>query len=114
MNINGKANLFVKHHKTKDATFTSVTTTLSNKDTDGKYHNMTLEVKFPKEFVTMEKLNKMDENSYYPIEIKEGFLTFREYEKDGKTMRVPQVVITKGKFGKPVALKTKDNDELPF
>lgn len=145
MNITGKCNLFVTERTTKDSkgntiTVKDLTTTISKKDTEGNYINATIEVKLvgneEQQAKFKKAVDKMDVSHAYPIDITEGFLSFRKYQdKEGNNRVVWQLVVLNCLFDSPIEIKNKkeskktekkskkskqapaaeiDEDELPF
>lgn len=117
MNITGKTNLFVAVRTTKDKSGKEInvkdlTTTISKKDTEGNYINATIEVKLvgdeAHEAKFKKAVEKMDTEHTYPIEITDGFLSFRTYiDKDEKKRVVWQLIVLAAGFESPIEIKNK-------
>lgn len=118
MEIKGKMNLFVEVKGKGEETFKVFSTSVSNKDKDGKYTNLSLQVNFAGEKFPKEKTDKLEEGFCYTLDIKSGFITCRTFQaKDGSTQKRVCLVITDAKIEskKKINKKAKDTeDDLPF
>lgn len=119
MNVKGKLTFFPEVKENKDGKFIVCRTTISSKNEDESYLNMSVEVRFSKEVAPKEKLAKLDTEKCYQFDCEEGFLTCDSYKnKDGKEVRFLVIFITKGKItgSKSVNRPAKEvnNDDLPF
>lgn len=82
MNITGRTKIFVNN----DKGFPIYKAGVSNKDKDGTYHNAYMEIKF--------KRGLKEPADKTVIEIKNAFLSFREWSKDDKTYKVFYIMCT--------------------
>ena len=116
MQISGKLNLFVQDKKDREnKPFKTFSTTISSRNGE-KYINISMEVRFNTENIPMEKLNKLQSDKMYTLEVEDGWLSAREYEnKDGDTRKVAYIYVDKAsvKDSKTIA-KKPENDDLPF
>ena len=106
-----KTIIFVEKKKIGEKAFKVFSTSIGKKDDKGKYSNMKLEVSFVKEL--NEKYQKLDIEHGYAFSIMKSFLSFRAYEKDGTTRKVPVLIIQECKPIEKIELKKQDN-KLPF
>lgn len=120
MEIKGNIKLFINLIKNKESGEVNrvYSTSVGKKDKEGKYINTSLSVFLAKEFFPAEKLEKLDTNAYYDLEVENGFLSVETY-KDGTTH--PALVVLAGRLTAkhPIALKkepvkTVATDALPF
>lgn len=118
MNITGKTKLFIKPVKGADGNIAfAYQTSVGRKSEDGNYVNISLDVYFAKENFPKEKLAKLDSKYAYDLEIEDGFLSVRTWEKDGEIRRAPCVQVLKAKITgkKEISPKeTKPAEDLPF
>lgn len=92
MEIKGKINLFVN----KKGEVVSYRGTLSNKRKDDTTYNCGISIRFTKEAIPQEKLDKLKENVCYKLVVEEGFLSCYEFvNKNGEAVRLPQLVVSK-------------------
>ena len=70
--------------------------TISNKDAEGNYDNVYVELKFPKDLAEELGIDTdFDEGDVLDIDIAEAFLSFRKYQtQDGDDRVVYQLVVT--------------------
>lgn len=118
MEIRGKMNLFVEVKGKGENTFKVFSTSVSNKDKDGKYTNLSLQVNFAGEKFPKEKTDKLEEGICYTLDVKSGFISCRTFEdKDENLQKRVCLVVTDAKIEskKKVNKKAKDtDDDLPF
>lgn len=118
MEIKGKMNLFVEVKGKGEETFKVFSTSVSNKDKDGKYTNLSLQVNFAGEKFPKEKTDKLEEGFCYTIDVKSGFITCRTFEdKDKKIQKRVCLVITDAKIESKKKINKKapeTDDDLPF
>ena len=74
MQIRGKTTIFANAHESMNGTWYTYATGVSSKKQDGSYVNAYLDVRF-RNGVVVENKTKID--------IKDGFLTVKEYTKNG-------------------------------
>ena len=74
MKVTGQAMIFANKHESMSGTWYTYATGISSKKEDGSYASMYIDVKFRKG-ITVENKTK--------INIKDGFLTFREFTANG-------------------------------
>lgn len=110
--------IFANAHESKDRTWYSYSTGISNKREDGSYANMYLDVRFR---------NGVHVNNKTKINIKDGFLTMREYMGNGgeKVKRIVLMIldfdIAESGFAsapaepqEPSGFTALDDSEVPF
>ena len=118
MEIKGKMNLFVEVKGKGEETFNVFSTSVSNKDKDGKYTNLSLQVNFAGEKFPKEKTDKLEEGFCYTLDVKSGFITCRTFEdKDKKIQKRVCLVITDAKIESKKKVNKKEpeiDDDLPF
>lgn len=111
MQLTGKFYVFPKTFKTGSK---YLVTSISRKEKDGTYNNMTIDINFSSEVLSAENALKMDEKYCYLVEATDGFLTFRTYtNKEGKTIYTPVIYIMKGKFTEKKEIKKVETNS-PF
>lgn len=100
MEITGRINIFVNTHERSDgSTFNTFTTSIGGKkEGSDEYINLSLDVRFAESCYPAEKLNRLDEETYYVFDVEEGFLSVRSYEKDGEIIKRPVLVIKSAEF----------------
>lgn len=92
----------------------NINTSISTKQEDGSYINMTLEVKFNKEKIPMSKLLKLDVNKCYELEILDGWLSVRKYtNQNGDERRVLYIFCNDGKLTGSKEIQKKPKEEKP-
>ena len=124
MDVKGKITIFPRKVEVKDGEDTKVkvycTGSISTKKEDGSYINKSVDVSFSTKFIPEEKLQKLDENLCYELDIKSGFLRCVERTYKGDTIRDIGIMVTDGKLlsSKSYERKEKEvqpaNDDLPF
>lgn len=109
MDLKGNILVFVNTTKNGNKTFS---TTISRKDKDGKYTNLSVDVAFDKKFGE-EKLSKLTEENAYSMDAT-GFLTNTCWiDKEGKRHIKPLIYLQEASVVKVVKINKKSND-LPF
>ena len=84
MKVTGETIIFRNDHDSPNGKWYSYTTTVSNKRQDGSYARMYLDVRFRKGVVVENKSR---------INIKDGFLTVREYTYNGETKSKMELMV---------------------
>lgn len=115
MNVTGLITLFVR--EVKENKYFS--TTVSHKAEDGSRVNCSIDVYFSKGAISEEVIKKLDPQYAYKLEIKEGFLSCREYQYEGQTRKSIYVQVQKCGWEKDRTLITQkapvdDNSAFPF
>ena len=119
MEISGKVVIFVEDVKGKEKTFKTFSTTVSQKDENGKYINKSLEVRFNRENFPEERTGKWLATKCYTLEVESAWLSVRKYTKvindTEEEKKVIYLYIDKAepKSCKDVK-KSKVQDDLPF
>lgn len=106
----GKTNIFITKKSVKDNIIVEASTCVERTDESGKtIDRQYYEVVFGKDNFPKEKLLKCKEDTCYVFDILNGWLTFRSYEKDGRTIRVPQIFVKEAHLvsATPVSDKAK-------
>ena len=123
MEVKGKITLFPaaytrKNKEGKEETHIRVSGSISTKQEEGKYISKTLPVRFSGENFPASKIDKLNPDECYNMEVEEGFLVVDSFMgKDGGQVYRLAIVVAKGKLldhkvvnrvEKPV------DDDLPF
>jgi len=82
--MTGEAMIFRNEHESPNGKWYTYATTVSKKRDDGTYVNKSKPVKFRKGVVLENKTR---------IDILDSFLTVREYEADGRTQTIEELVV---------------------
>ena len=118
MEIKGKITIFPEKKSNERGEFIVVKGTISSKTQDGKYINKSVDVKFDKEKFPREKINALDPNKCYQLEVTSGYLVVDGYEKEGKMITSINLFVTNGKLvGEPKEVNRaaeQTNPDLPF
>lgn len=123
MDVKGKITIFPRKVEVKDGENTKIkvycTGSISTKQEDGKYLNKSVDVSFSTKAFPEEKLQKLDENLCYELEIKNGFLKVNERTYKGDTIREIGIMVTEGKLLSSKAFERKEKEvvqdsDLPF
>ena len=123
MDVKGKITIFPRKVEVKEGEDTKIkvycTGSISTKKEDGTYINKSVDVSFSSKFLTEDKLQKLDENLCYELEIKSGFLKVNERTYKGDTIREIGIMVTDGKLlsSKTYERKEKEvvaDNDLPF
>lgn len=121
MEISGKLILFVEDVKGKETTFKKFSTTISTKDSNGKYLNLGLEVRFNRDNIPEQATNKLLASKCYTLEVESAWLSVRKYTKmvndTEEEHKVLYIYVDKAtiKSAKEIKKNPKANDsDLPF
>ena len=116
MEIKGKITIFPEKKHNEKGDFIVCKGTISSKDQDGKYLNKSVEVKFDKERFPREKVNALNPEMCYQLEVTSGYLVVDGYEKDGKQITFINLYVSDGKLvGEPKPVnRAEANPNLPF
>ena len=121
MEVKGKITIFpelkeVKNDKGEVESFIACRGTISTKSEAGEYLNKSVNIRFAGSNFPKDKVNKLNPEKCYKLEIEEGFLSVQQL-KDRKDL---EIVVLKGKLSDPklvnrVAPEEKPADpDLPF
>lgn len=121
MEVKGKITIFpelkeVKNDKGVVDLFIACRGTISTKSEAGEYLNKSVNIRFAGSNFPKDKVNKLNPEKCYKLEIEEGFLSVQQL-KDRKDL---EIVVLKGKLSEPklvnrVAPEEKPVDpDLPF
>ena len=114
MEIKGKIIIFpeMKHNEKGD--FIVCKGTISSKDQNGKYLNKSVEVKFDKEKFPRAKVNALNPDMCYQLEVEKGYLVVDGYtDKEGKQITFINLFVEEGKLtGEPRLVNR--TELLPF
>ncbi len=108
MQVNGETTIFAKAHEGRDGTWYTYSTGVSSKRQDGSYTNAYLDVRFRKGVVVENKTK---------IDIKDGFLTVREFEVNGETRKKIELMVLAfdiAEGGNTTGFTALRDDEVPF
>lgn len=115
MQISGKIILFVEDKKGKEnSLFKTFSTSISNKREDGSYINKTLEVRFNEEKITRQQLNQLSSKKCYVLDVTDGWLSVREYQKEDETRSVIYLFIDEATIKEAKDIKNPKGNDLPF
>ena len=118
MEIKGKLKIFPEKKHNDKGDFIVVRGTISSKDQEGKYLNKSVEVKFDKEKFPKEKVNALDPEMCYELEVEKGYLLVDGYtNNEGKLITVINLFVCEGKLvGEPLKVNRveKTSGNLPF
>lgn len=120
MNIKGQITMFVEKKVKEDgSSMTICSGTISSKNDKGEFINKSVRLKFSKGEFPNEKLDLLDENKCYQLEINSGFLVVESYtNRQKKEVRDIALFVEYGRLlsSKPVEKKEKApvSDDLPF
>lgn len=107
MNISGEATIFRNEHEGKNGAWYSYSTGVSSKRQDGSYINAYLPVRFRKN-VVVENKSKID--------IKEAFLTAREYTSNGQERKIIELMVLEFDMvdAEPTGFSALTEEDVPF
>ena len=117
MNCSGRITLFVVSKEKEGNKFNTFRGSFSSKTEDEKYESYSVDVYFDKEKFPKENTAKLKDGYAYQLEIEEGFLKVRSFQKDGKRIPTLAIVVQKGHLtGEPkkVAKDKASDSDLPF
>ena len=123
MELKGKITIFPElkereNDKGEKESFIVCRGTISSKKENG-YVNKSVNVNFAGDNFPAEKINKLDPEKCYSLEIEKGFLAVREFETAVATRRELEIVVLEGKLtgSKVVERPVKESapaGDLPF
>lgn len=116
VNINGKITFFVRWYGQEGKKYPVATATLKRNWGDKENPEFTgsksIQLEFDQSFFPEEKVRQLKEDVSYTIEVSEGFLSLRKYNKQGKSEPVVDFVlhISKGRLtkGTPVDIEKRN------
>ena len=124
MELKGKITIFpeLKERETdegKSESFIVCRGTISSKNESGAYVNKSVNVKFAGSNFPKEKVNKLNPEKCYKLEIEEGFLSVSEVNSIHGVRRELEIVVLKGKLSDPKVVerptpKETTSEDLPF
>lgn len=125
MELKGKITIFPETKKGKNdkgeaVKFIVCRGTISSKNESGEYVNKSVSVKFAGSNFPKDKVNKLNPEKCYQLEIEEGFLGVTERVTSTGTKKDLEIVVLKGKLAnskdvkRPEAPAETKNDDLPF
>ena len=93
--------------------------TISSKSESGAFINKSVNVKFAGSNFPKEKVNKLNPEKCYDLEVEEGFLSVVEITNINGTRKDLEIIVLKGKLANPRDVQRKPaevtkNDDLPF
>lgn len=124
MELKGKITIFpevkeVKNDKGEQESFIVCRGTISSKNESEAYVNKSVNVRFAGKNFPKDKINKLDPEKCYSLEIESGFLSVNEITNSHGTRRELEIVVLEGKLTgskvveRPVKEAPTDSD-LPF
>ena len=116
MKISEKVILFVEDKKGKEnQPFKTFSTTVSSKKGE-EFINKSLEVRFNTENIPLDKLNKLQSDHCYTLDVEDGWLGVRSYEtENGDTRKVLYLYVDKATVKESKKInKVSSNNDLPF
>ena len=121
MEITGKLIIFVEDVKTEKTAFKKFSTTIASKDENGVYINKSLEVRFNKQNIPEESLNKLLSTKCYTLDVESAWLSVRKYTKvindQEEDRKVIFLYVDKASVKAAKAIRKGNpnkNDDLPF
>ena len=125
MEIKGKITIFPElkekeNDKGQSESFIVCRGTISSKSESGAYVNKSVSVVFAGSNFPREKVNKLNPEMCYKLDIEEGFLGVKEITNSSGTRRELEIVVLKAKLSdpkvveRPVVEDKASNDDLPF
>lgn len=107
MQISGEMMVFQNGHDSPKGKWYSYATTISKKREDGSYARARLDVMFRKDVVVENKSR---------INVKDGFLTVREYTQNGQTKSIPVAMVLdfEEATGNTTGFSALSIDDVPF
>ena len=117
MEIKGKITIFPEKRKNENGEFIVCKGTISSKDQDGKYLNKSVEVKFDKDHFPRAKVNTLNPDYCYQLEVEKGYLVVDGYtNKEGKLITAINLFVEEGKLtGEPKQVnRVSESSNLPF
>ena len=99
--------------------FIAVRGTISSKSEEGAYINKSVNVKFAGKELTKDKVNKLDPEKCYKLDVQEGFISVNEFKTRKETRRELEFVVLKGTLSDPKVVERKPaekpvDSDLPF
>lgn len=125
MELKGKITIFPElkereNDKGETESFIVCRGTISSKNENGEYVNKSVSVKFAGSNFPKDKVNKLNPEKCYKLDIEDGFLSVAEITNSHGTRRELEIVVLKGKLSDPKLVErpapkeeAKDED-LPF
>ena len=124
MKLKGKITIFPemkerKNDKGEVENFIVCRGTISSKNESGAYINKSVNVKFAGSNFPKDKVNKLNPEKCYDLEVEEGFLSVVEITNINGTRKDLEIVVLKGKLANPRDVQRKpveatNSDDLPF
>lgn len=117
MEIKGKVTIFPEKriNKQTNEEFIKCRATISSKNEDGSYNNKSVEVKFDNKVFPREKINKLDVNMCYVLDVESGYLICDSYtNKDGVKQTAIGLFISAGSLKDSKPVEKKQQNGLPF
>ena len=124
MELKGKIKIFPelkegKNDKGEKESFIVCRGTLSSKSEAGAYVNKSVSIRFAGNNFPKDKVNKLNPEKCYDLEIEEGFLAVREITNANGSRKEIEIVVLKGKLANPKDVSRPVNgevksDDLPF
>lgn len=108
MNVTGTGMVFKNEHTTNGETWYSYAIGISSKDMDGNYISSTMPVRFKKGVALDDRTR---------IEITNGFIRVKGYEKEGKTRKLLEIMVLDFdivKQGNPDGFTSLQDEDIPF
>lgn len=107
MQVSGEMMVFRNEHESSKGKWYSYATTIAKKREDGSWLRTRLDVMFRKDVVVENKTR---------INVKDGFLTVREYTKDGQTKTIPVAMVLdfEEMTGNSTGFTALSMDDVPF
>ena len=125
MELKGKIKLFPetkegKNDKGEKETFIVCRGTLSSKSESGEYVNKSVSIRFAGSNFPKDKVNELNPEKCYDLEIEEGFLGVKEITNSNGSRKEIEIVVLKGKLSNPKEVNRPEvkeepkSDDLPF
>ena len=124
MEIKGKITIFPEmkereNDKGESESFIVCRGTISSKGENGEYVNKSLSVIFAGANFPKDKVNKLNPEKCYKLDVEEGFLGVKEITAAHGSRKEIELVVLKGKLSDPKVVerpapKETGSDDLPF
>ena len=125
MELKGKITIFPEmkekeNDKGEVESFIVCRGTISSKNESGAYVNKSVNVRFAGDKFPKEKVNRLDPEKCYSLELEKGFLAVSEITNSHGTRRELEIVVLEGKLTgskvveRPVVEEKPADSDLPF
>ena len=118
MELKGKITIFPEmkereNDKGESESFIVCRGTISSKNESGAYVNKSVNVKFAGSNFPKDKVNKLNPEKCYKLDIEEGFLSVSEVNTSHGVRKDLEIVVLKGKLSDPKIVERPAPEEKP-